>query len=136
MKWKKRCVGNLPTWNIDFVALISPKVAPTSSLYVKLRMWSHLQVVIYQNSIKSCSSKAHPNSSYLNWTIDLQMWPHSQLFFPSKTWFLWFIRIFSDKNHLKFNISPILSPNLKKYIPLNHDPWYLSNNTKTTSQFF
>ncbi len=50
--------------------------------------------------------------------------------------FLWFIYIFSDKNHLKFNISPILNPNFIKYSPLNPTPQDLSNNTKDTSQYF
>jgi len=65
-----------------------------------------------------------------------QVWTHFQLIFPSKPWgFWWFIWIFSDKNHLKFNISPILTPNLMKYIPLNLHFQDLSNNTKGTSQF-
>jgi hypothetical protein len=65
--------------------------------------------------------------------VDLQVWPCSQLTFPSKTWFLWFIWIFSDK--IQFNISPILSPNFTKYIPLSPASWDLLNNTKRKSQF-
>jgi hypothetical protein len=45
------------------------------------------------NFIKSCYRDlsnnipmAHPNSSYLKWMVDLQMWPRSQLISPSKTW--------------------------------------------------
>ncbi len=60
----------------------------------------------------------------------------TQLIIPSKTCVLYFIWIVSDKNHLEFNISHILSPKLKKLkIPLNHVHRDLSKNTKPTSQF-
>jgi hypothetical protein len=42
-----------------------------------------------------------------------QVLPHPQLIFPSKTWSLEFIWIFSGRNHLKSNISHI--PNPKSY---------------------
>ncbi len=58
--------------------------------------------------------KAHHNSFYLNWMVDIQMLPRPQLIFLSKTWFLEFIWIFSNKKHLKINISHILNPNLTK----------------------
>jgi hypothetical protein len=50
---------------------------------------------------------------------DLQVWPHFQLIFPSKTWFFFGIYwIFSGRNHLKINVSHILNPNLTKSIPI------------------
>jgi hypothetical protein len=52
-----------------------------------------------------------------------------------KLGFLEFIRIFSSRNHLKVNISHILSPNLTKEIPLNLAHQDLSKNTKGTFQF-
>jgi hypothetical protein len=49
------------------------------------------------------------------WPVPLaQVLPHPQLIFPSKTWFLEFIWIFSGWSHLKSNISHILNPNLTK----------------------
>jgi hypothetical protein len=65
--------------------------------------------------------------------VDLQVWPCSQLTFPSKTWFLWFIWIFSDK--IQFNISPHPESKFYKYIPLSPASWELLNNTKRNSQF-
>jgi hypothetical protein len=56
-------------------------------------------------------------------------------FLLPKLGLLWLIWIFNDKNHLKINISPILSPQLTKHIPSNLAPQDLSNNTKGTSQF-
>ncbi len=79
--------------------------------------------------------KAHiPISSYLNRMVDLQEWYVLHWFFLPKHGFLQFIWIFSDKNHLKFNISHILSPNRRKEISLNPSRGDLSNNTKGTSQ--
>jgi len=49
--------------------------------------------------------------------------------------FLEFIWIFSSKNHFKINISPILNPNLNKWIPLKPAHQDLSMNTKGTFQF-
>jgi hypothetical protein len=73
------------------------------------------------NFIKSCYGDlsnnipmTDPNSSYLKWMVNLQMRRrHSQLMSPSKTWSLWLIWIFDDKNHLKINISP--HPKSKSY---------------------
>ncbi len=51
----------------------------------------------------------------LVWPVPLaQVLPRSQLIFPSKTWLLEFIWFFSNRNHLKINISHILNPNLTK----------------------
>ncbi len=73
----------------------------------------------------------------LVWPVPLaQVLPRPQLIFPSKTWFLEFIWIFSSKNHLKINISHIfwiqISPNKFHWNPAHQD---LSNNIKGTFQF-
>ncbi len=51
--------------------------------------------------------KVHPNSSFLNWMVDLQAWPCSQLIFPSKTWYFWSIWIFKI---FKIQYLPHLKP--------------------------
>ncbi len=56
-------------------------------------------------------------------------------FFLPNLGFLEFIWIFSNRNHLKINISHILNPNLIKEIPLNPVHQDLSKNTKGTFQF-
>jgi hypothetical protein len=72
----------------------------------------------------------------LMWHVLLaQVWTRSQLIFFPKPGF-YCVEFLVIKNHLKFNISPILSPNFTIYISLIPTPWDLSNNTKGTSQFF
>jgi len=56
----------------------------------------------------------YQRNSCLNWTVSLQVLPHSQPIFLPKPDFKIFIWIFSSKNHLKINISHILNPNLTK----------------------
>ncbi len=83
--------------------------------------------------------ESHDNftcSDKLVWPVLLtQVLPCPQLIFPSKTWFLEFIWIFSCRNHLKINISHILNLNLAKWFILNPPHQDLSNNTKGTLQF-
>jgi hypothetical protein len=71
------------------------------------------------------------------WSVPLaQMLPHSQLIFPSKTWFFGNLFEFSAAEiTLKINISHILNPNLTNCIPLNPAHQDLSNNTKAMFQF-
>jgi len=52
--------------------------------------------------------------SFFNWMVDLQCEHITQLIILSKTCFLYFIWIFSDKTLLKFNSSHTPSPKLKK----------------------
>jgi len=73
---------------------------------------------------KSCS----------NWMVSLEVWPRSQLIFPSK---IWFFGIYLDfQQHKSFKNQYLLHPKSKSYqIPLNPPHQDLSNNTKCTSQF-
>jgi hypothetical protein len=90
-----------------------------------LKIWylPHPKSKTYElNFIKSCYwdlsnsiPMAHPNSSYLNWMVDLQIWPCSQLISPSKTWsFVINLNFQWQKITQKSNIPQILSPNLTK----------------------
>jgi hypothetical protein len=57
--------------------------------------------------------RAHPHSSYLNWMVEFQTWPHFQLKFPSKTWFFLMIYLnFQWQKSIKIQHLPILSPNI------------------------
>ncbi len=72
----------------------------------------------------------------LVWPVPLaQVLPCFQLIFPSKSWYLEFIWIFSSRNYLNINISHILNPNLTKQTPLNPAHQDLSNNSQGTFQF-
>jgi hypothetical protein len=63
-----------------------------------------LSMHILKNNIYLCT---------LLWLVPLaQGLRHSQLMFPSKTWF--FGIYLNNQNHFKFNISHILNPNLTK----------------------
>jgi hypothetical protein len=92
-----------------------------------LRTWylPHPKSKTYEiNSIKSCSLRSFQQYQMhipiplgflgLNWMADFQVWPCFQLIFPSKTWFFVVYLNFNDENHLKFNTSPLLRPNLSK----------------------
>ncbi len=59
---------------------------------------------------------------------------HSQLIFPSKTWFFGIYLNFMEYI-LIFNISHIVNPNLMKWIPLNPAHQDLSNKSRDTFQF-
>jgi hypothetical protein len=61
--------------------------------------------------------------------------PGPQLIFPSKIWFLELIWIFSNRNHLKINMSHNLNPILTQKNLLNPVHQDLSNNTKGTFEF-
>jgi hypothetical protein len=66
--------------------------------------------------------------------VSVQVLPHSQLFFPSKTWYFKNYLNFQQQKSFKMNIPYILNPNLAKLIPLNPAHQDLSNNTKGTFQ--
>jgi hypothetical protein len=95
--------------------------------------------LFFKNSInpthQDLSNNTKGRSKIFILELNDRLSPHFQLFFLFKTWFSVIYWIFSNKNRLKFNISPILSPNLTKYIPLNPAPPDLSTNTKGTYQF-
>jgi hypothetical protein len=58
-----------------------------------------------QQNMKAC----------LNWMASLQDLSHSQLIFPSKTWFLkFYLNFLNGKNHLEIKISHIVNWNLAK----------------------
>ncbi len=56
-------------------------------------MYTTYNIILQDIHISNCkiflaTPKAHHNSFYLNWMVDIQVLPRSQLIFPSKTWFL------------------------------------------------
>ncbi len=79
-------------------------------------------ILISHCKIFPTTPKAHHNSFYLNWMVDIQVLPRPQLIFPSKTWFFGIYLNFQWQKSLK-----------NRYLPHSEFKSYQINSIKSRS---
>ncbi len=79
-------------------------------------------ILISLGKIFPTTPKAHHNSFYLNWMVDIQVLQHPQLIFPSKTWFFGIYLNFQWQKSIK-----------NQYLPHSESKSYQINSIKSCS---
>ncbi len=112
-------ISNLDSWQIQIWSLFI--LSPSSLVWPLAQVWTHYKIgklnmwTLFCNVCINFWTAKYERKSCLNWMIlSLQVLSHSQLIFPSKTWFFGIYLNFQWQKSLKNQYLHILNPNLTK----------------------